>query len=116
MKVNCVCGVQNGVSCKLIAEISTGFRLLSIAATYSSSGDDKSHVDEDEEQAVAEADCSGAVSDSEDMKQLEESSDETEGLLPCYHLRVHWNICCIISGSCHSPNRTRRRVTPARRP
>ena len=72
----CVCGVQNGVSCKLIAEVSTGFRLLSIAATYLSSSDDKSVGDEDEELSAAEAADS---SSDDDAKQSEESCDEAEG-------------------------------------
>jgi len=76
-----LCVVQNVVSCRLIAEVSTGFRLLSAAATHLTSGNDDG--DEDAEPVAAEAESTNASSDDDDDDddiQSANSSDDAEGL------------------------------------
>lgn len=77
IKLYHVC-VENGVKCELIAEVGTGFRLLSIAVTDLSCTDDKSDGDGDEVRTAAEAESSSAESGVEDSRQSEDSCDEAE--------------------------------------
>lgn len=81
IKLYDVC-IENGVKCELVAEVSTGFRLLSIAVTDLSSASDKSNDDENEVQTAAEAGPSDAQSSDEDSRQSEDSSNEAEDTGP----------------------------------
>jgi len=77
-----VFNAQNGVNAKLIAEVSTGFRLLSIAATCLTSRNAGSAAGEVDDEEVAEAEsASSAASDGEDAEQ---SKGKYENL----------NVCC----------------------
>jgi len=81
----CIFYAQGGVSYRLMAEVSTGFRLLSIAATHlPAAGDDKIDDDGDEKLATAADDAessSAAASDDQNSSKSEASCNEDEGVL-----------------------------------